>query len=102
MNAPQHLIDAARAIQCAAKHYGIPPQAVLSIEKTCIASCRARYAVWMILHKYRKWRLIDLAAEFQMSSSGIGIGIQKGARLIIDCDKEFSECVEKLRGHLKV
>jgi len=100
MNAPQHLIDAARAIQCAAKYYEIEPQAVLSIERTCTESCRARYAVWTVLHKYKKWRLIDLAAEFRMSSSGIGIGIQKGTRLIVDRDLRFAKCVEMVRGHL--
>lgn len=99
-NVPPHLLDAARAIQVAAKHYAIMPQDVLSVDRNCTASCRARYAVWTVLHKSKGWRLIDIASEFKMSSSGVGIGIQKGTMLIIDRNMKFFRCVEAVKERI--
>lgn len=100
-NIPPHLLLVARAIQCAAKHYEIDPQRILHPERMCAIVCHARWAIWTALNKYHGWRLIDIAAEFRMSASGVGIGIQKGTLLMIESDWNYIECVEKLKIHTK-
>jgi hypothetical protein len=102
-NADPRLVMAARAIQTAARHYHCPPEEVLNNTiRNKPRVFHARYAVWYFLFRDAEWRLVDIAAEFRMSSSGIGNGVQKGEILYHDPNSIFRDCVEAIRGKLKI